>query len=339
MKSFAVVFLLSSLFLQPTFAAPAPVVTVNPASLRGMLLKNNMGILQQLNLVHQAKDQVMIARGNLLPKLNLGAIISGVASGPSFALSAVSFLLPFLLPSNWANLHQSEYLLEAQKVGYRLVGLNVFASAYTLYSAMLSDLAIRDVLAAEKEDLVTVRDWLEKQRRYLGNVSQVDVDRADSEVKLAEANISAMDELLIRERAALREMLALDLDAKIILEPHHTPGFPAEDLTIPQLAGKIQAVAPENLQISFLEKAAEEARWGKSFGFLSGAGLNVGSSGSVSFSKLAGSAQFSIGFDYVPGIQLASDNIETNQDKIMTYIKNLKEYNASVQEKHNNKLD
>ena len=190
------------------------------------------------------------------------------------------------------------------------MGLNVFASAYTLYSAMLSDLAIRDVLAAEKEDLVTVRDWLEKQRRYLGNVSQVDVDRADSEVKLAEANISAMDELLIRERAALREMLALDLDAKIILEPHHTPGFPAEDLTIPQLAGKIQAVAPENLQISFLEKAAEEARWGKSFGFLSGAGLNVGSSGSVSFSKLAGSAQFSIGFDYVPGIQLASDNIE-----------------------------
>ena len=38
-------------------------------------------------------------------------------------------------------------------------------------------------------------------------------------------------------------------------------------------------------------------------------------------------------------MNLANDNIETNQDKIMTYIKNLKEYNAIVQEKHNNKLD
>ena len=38
-------------------------------------------------------------------------------------------------------------------------------------------------------------------------------------------------------------------------------------------------------------------------------------------------------------MNLASDSIETNQDKIMSYIKNLKEYNASVQEKHNSKLD
>jgi len=38
-------------------------------------------------------------------------------------------------------------------------------------------------------------------------------------------------------------------------------------------------------------------------------------------------------------INLAQDNIETNQDKIMLYIKNLKEFNSSIQDKHNINLN
>jgi hypothetical protein len=38
-------------------------------------------------------------------------------------------------------------------------------------------------------------------------------------------------------------------------------------------------------------------------------------------------------------INLAQDNIETNQDKIMTYIKNLKDYNSLIQDKHTTKSE
>ncbi|MGZ6359831.1 MAG: TolC family protein, partial [Bdellovibrionota bacterium] len=182
-------------------------VVVNPASLRTMLVRSNYGVLENLNLIHQAKDQVNIARGNLMPRLNLGAILSGIVTGPAFALQSVSILLPFLLPSNWANLHQSEDLLESQKIGYRLVELNNYASAYALYTTMQGDSAIRDVVVSEYNDFVTVRDYLINQQKFVGNVPQEDIDRADAQVNSAAANVSATDELLVSERAALREAL------------------------------------------------------------------------------------------------------------------------------------
>ena len=53
------------------------------------------------------------------------------------------------------------------------------------------------------------------------------------QVHLAAANISNMDETLIRERAALREMLALELSANIVLETNHTAASPSETAMIP----------------------------------------------------------------------------------------------------------
>lgn len=286
-------------------------VVITPAALRSILVHSNYGVLENLNLVHQAKDQVNIARGNLLPRLNLGAVISGLVSGPAFALSSMSFLLPFLLPSNWANLHQSEDLLESQKIGYRLVELNNYASAYTTYVTMQGDAAIREALVSEYNDLVSVRDYLIKQQKFVGNVAQEDIDRADSEVKLAGANISGTDELLSSERAALREALALPLSVNLTLSSLHVPASPAEDTSVIRLASRISAVAPENSQIAYLIKAAQEVKFSKEFSFFSGASLNVGigSSGMPSFNNLSAGSQFGIGFDYVPQINLASDNI------------------------------
>src|SRR4051812_30110387 len=79
----------------------AKAVAINPKTLRSLIVHNNFGEMTQLNLIHQAKDTVDQARGRLLPSLNLGAIISGITAGPAFALTSISFLLPFLLPSNW----------------------------------------------------------------------------------------------------------------------------------------------------------------------------------------------------------------------------------------------
>jgi multidrug efflux system outer membrane protein len=292
--------------------AGARTVVISPASLRSILLRSNYGVLESLNLIHQAKDQVNIARGNLLPRLNIGAMLSSISN---FGISSISFLLPFLLPTNWANLHQSEALLESQKIGYRLVELNNYASAYTLYTTMQGDNAIRDALVSEYNDFVGVRDYLINQQKFIGNVSQEDIDRADSEVKLSRANISATDEMLVKERAALREAIALPLSVNITLSDQAVPASAYEGSNAIALAKRISAVAPENTQIGYLIKAAGEVKFSKEFSFFSGATLNVGvgSSGSPAFNSIAAGAQFSIGFDYVPNIDLASDNIANLQ--------------------------
>jgi multidrug efflux system outer membrane protein len=310
-----------TLNVQPAMAVTEPVapaggrtVVITPATLRSALLRSNYGVLESLNLIHQAKDQVNIARGNLLPRLNLGAMLSSVSN---FGISSISFLLPFLLPTNWANLHQSEDLLESQKIGYRLVELNNYATAYTLYTTMQGDNAIREALVSEYNDLVSVRDYLIQRQKFV-DVAQEDIDRADSEVKLSRANISTTDEMLVRERASLREALALPLSVNLTLSDQTVPASSYEGSSVLSLAKRISAVAPENTQIAYLIRAAGEVKFSKEFSFFSGASLNVGvgSSGTPSFNNLSAGAQFSIGFDYVPNITLANDNILNLQIRV-----------------------
>lgn len=311
MRALIVIVLLVSLNA-PALAAPKR-VAVNPATIRSMLVRNNLPVLIQLSKVRQAKESVGIARGNLLPRLNLGAALTSFVNG-SFGISSVSFLLPFLIPENWANLRQSQHLLESQKLSYKLVQLNQYASAYTVYATIQGDIALRELLVKEYEGLKQVRDWLENRKRFIGTVPQEDLDNADARTKLAYANISAMDELLLREKAALRQMLALDLSAEFDFQPSAVPVSPLEARPLREVVAAVQRASPETQQINYLAQAAQSAKFGKTFGFVSGASLNVhpGENGFVSSfsgSNMSAGAGFSIGFDYVPSIRLANENI------------------------------
>ncbi len=309
-----------ALSLPLSMASPAAIaaprtVTLNPGTIRSMLVRNNLPVLIQLSKVRQAKESVGIARGNLLPRLNLGATLTGLVNG-SFGITSVAFLLPFLMPSNWANLRQSQALLESQKVSYKLVQLNQYASAYSVYATVLGDLAIREVLVSQYNDLVQIRDWLIQQQRFIGTVPQEDIDNASARAKLAYANISAMDELLLREKAALRQMLALDLNAEFNFQKVQIPASSLEAKPLSQVVAAIQKASPESVQINYLAQAARSSRFEKMFGFMSGVSLNVapGENGFVkSFSQLSMGSGFSIGFDYVPSIRLADENIREIQ--------------------------
>ncbi|HEY8279195.1 MAG TPA: TolC family protein [Bdellovibrionota bacterium] len=306
MRPFFSLLLAASLLLSPF--AEAKSVALNPANLRQMVVYNNIGVLQSLNKVHQAKDRVMIARGNLLPRLDLGASIGALTGGPAFLLSAITVMLPFLVPANWANLHENASLLEAQKVSYRLVQLNQYASAYSLYATVLTDIGIREVVVAQYNDWVKVRNWLRDQQDFVGNVPQIDIDQAEAQVQTAYGDIAKMDELLLTEKSSLKEMLSLGMADTLTLDPQHTPASASESLSLDKVLAKVQAVSPEATQIQHLYKAAQAARWGKVFGFFNSAGMSIVSGGSA-LDHLGVAGGFSIGFDYVPNIQLANDNI------------------------------
>ncbi len=79
---------------------------VNPASLKDELFRNGTSVLQAAVMVQKARDQVSLERANLLPSLNLGALL--FSSGqPTFFLSTIQVLVPFLLPGHWFQLAES----------------------------------------------------------------------------------------------------------------------------------------------------------------------------------------------------------------------------------------
>lgn len=291
------------------FAAPkqqGPVV-INPKSLRTLLLSRNIDIAISLNEVQQAKAQVAQARGNLLPSVNLGAVIS---SGPSFMLTSVSFLLPFLMPSNWMDLKESTHLLKAQGTSYYLAQLNGFASAYSVYLTVVGDMQLRDALQKQYENFKAIEDQL-RLPAEVGIIRKEDYLQAQAQAQLALVQVSQVDELLKREKASVRQMLGLELKQEIVFEPVHVAASPAESMSPQALLDKVHESSPETAQMNSMITAAQYAKWSKAFSFLSGSslGMNRPSSGG-SFSSVTQNGSVNLGFGYFPALQLSNLNIE-----------------------------
>ena len=224
-------------------------VHINPQSLRETLVKRNIGILVAWNQVQQAKTQVNIARAQLLPSVNLGSVISG---GPSFLLSSVSALLPFLMPSKWFDLKESSELLDAQGVSYYLAQLNIYAAAYSLYLTILGDIQLRESIYQQYQNLRGIEEEMRRPAE-IGMISKEEFLQAQAQAHLAGIQLSQVDELVKREKASIREMLALPLSQEIVFEATNIAPSAAEDKTPEELLEIVHATSPESMQ-RFREK-------------------------------------------------------------------------------------
>ncbi|OQW53748.1 MAG: hypothetical protein A4S09_06790 [Proteobacteria bacterium SG_bin7] len=299
---------------------PAQII-IDPKSLRERLINENIPILQSMNQVHQAKSQMHIARGNLLPSVSMGMALS-IMAGPTFALGTVEFLLPFLLPSRWFDYFQQKDLLEAEKEAYHALQLSTYASAASLYYTHLSDIALKEVALNEYVDLAKTHDLLVKRDTVLGNVSQSDILLARSQAELSLARVARIEQLLIDERSQIRQALSLPIETEMTFAPNSVPASRWEITSIRDAVTEAMKVAPESKQLEYLLKAADNGKWSKVFAFISGAsvgsssfgGGNAGNGGglnrSVSFDNLTMRQNVNFGFAYFPAIELAQKNVE-----------------------------
>ncbi len=310
-----VLFVTTSALAVPTAPLPRPrpqsppnTVTINAGSLRNIYLSRNVGIAIALNDVQQAKNQVTQARANLLPSVSLGGVISG---GPSFMLTTVSFLLPFLMPSNWLDLKESNYLLKSQGMSYYLAQLNGYASAYSLYQTIVGDIQLRAALQQQYENFKGIEDQL-RLPAEMGMIRMEDYLQAQAQAKLAYVQVSQMDELIKREKAAVRQMLALPLAQDIAFEDIDVPMSPVEDADPQTLLDRVNESSPENQQLNYMITAAQYGKWSKAFSFLSGSslGMNRPSTGGA-FSDVTQTGSVNLGFGYFPALQLS--NLQINQ--------------------------
>ncbi len=285
---------------------------INPENLRKYILEGNNNVLMGLNSIYLSKDQVNIARANLLPSLDLRTL-----AGPSgFNLSTISFLFPFLAPSNWFNLSQSSLLLEAEKDSYFVIQLNVYASALGLYQSMVGDLALREVYNQNYLVLKELAEVIEAQAREIGATNSQDVLEAKAQVSLALNKLKGIDLFLVKEKAALRKALGMEasLEKMITIEMREMPQSPYEIIPMKMALDAAQMLSPEKRQLEHLIMAAEKGKWSTMFAFMgSGGGSLSASSGALggtpSFENLSGNYSFRLTFATVPSVQLSNDNI------------------------------
>lgn len=292
--------------------AQAETVKLNPDSLRTLLLENNNSIMVELNQLQQAKDSLSVARGNLLPSINLGAIIS-TAANPAFIMSSISILLPFLVPSNWFNLAASRHELEAEKASYYLLQLNAYASAYGLYETIVTDMDLLEILQTKYNNLKNIHDTLQTQSDLVGNVSQQDINNAAAQAQIAYVSMLQLDELVNKtEKPSLGRALGLPIATDFVIEPTHVGPSVDETQDLQKIAEKALALAPETIQLKELEAAAKDLKWSKIFSFLTGASLSTSLSSrpGSSFTPINIGTSSNLGFSYGPNVQLSNDSIK-----------------------------
>jgi outer membrane protein TolC len=285
---------------------------LNPETLRSTLLNGNTSVLIGLNQVYQAKSQLNIARAHLLPGGNIGAVMT-LSSPPSFLLSGVSFLLPFLLPSNWFAVKASQYMLDADAASYYLIELNQYASAYSMYQTLVADLDLKDVLNEQYQNLQNIVVYLEQQDKSLGNVDPADLTDAKGAAQTAAGQLHQMDELIVQETAALRQGLGLPLTVTFTIGRVHVPASLSEGLGLTEALQQALAIAPELKQFRSLIAASKQQKWQDLFGFLNTASLGAGNTasfGSSSSSNAGAQARVDLGFASFPTWQL--DNQKTD---------------------------
>jgi outer membrane protein, multidrug efflux system len=308
LKSISLAFVI--VISQTAFAADLKPVTytINPQFIKQQLFDSNTNVLLALNRVQKAKEQVNISRGNLLPSINLGFLLSG---NPSFLLSSITVLLPFLLPSNWMILKQSREQLAAEAQAYYISQLNAYASALSLYQTYLSDRQVRYVLQEQLYNTQLIEE--EARKNYESGRSELsELLQAQAQTQTQLLQVSQMTVLLEKEGSAMREMLALPLNAEMIFEDTRPEMQDDENQSPIELSSKFSAVSPEKKQIKHLVEAARLEKWARTFSFISGASMSSASRGesNASFDNMTRAGSVGIGFGYFPQLELSNLNIQ-----------------------------
>jgi outer membrane protein, multidrug efflux system len=292
---------------EPSVGIP---VLLEPITIRRMLLEGNTSIILGANRIHQAREQLNIARGGLLPSLNISTLLLGSQVG----LGAAEFLLPFLLPSKWFESFKAKNMVEAEKAAYLILELNQYASALTLYFTHHYDLSARE------EQLEEVKQFERMQKSAqtaygLGLIAKDELDQAKAQTAIARIRVTRLNDLIVHERALIRHSLGLELNRSLEMKRMSLSSMPEESKSAQELIDQALAIAPERTQLLYLMKAAENEKWAKIFGFvnifsLANRFLNGNEGG---FTGLQASSNMSLGFGTIPSIKLSNKNKENLQ--------------------------
>jgi outer membrane protein TolC len=299
----------SSRFPSPTDTTPTEVV-VDPEYLRERVLSNNLSLEVELNTVKDQKTTLNIDRAKLLPSINLNI---GSGSLGNFMVSAIQFMFPFLMPSNWFQLDAQQNVFDAEKISYKILELNTYASALAMYYAILADNKAAVIYQQQADDLMRIYNAKMQVNDAFRTIPPEDLQNAFANANIAKSTASNAIELSQQEVSALRQVLSLPLGAKITVKDTDIGALDIENKPLADVVEQALEVAPEYQQINFLVNAAIAGEWNAGFGWINGASATATpvKNGSLpNFGTTTGQLTFHLGADLFPTIELSDRNVD-----------------------------
>ncbi len=240
----------------------------------------NFGVLKNAMKLYQAKESISVARGNLLPKLNIWKMVSSVID-PMALVGMIQDIAPFLVPANWFRLEQSKILYKAELEGYRALWGNELLTAKSLYLQVLLDQSLMDSIQnaalrhKELEDIIKVREMMGSAPK--GSTRSVQMKRLALESDLAEMGV-----LLKKERDELTFALGISNGKTVALKSVALPSISAEKpLESSAFDFRVKNASPELRQFAHLIEVIPSIKKEVSFSFLGASSVSRGVSGGV----------------------------------------------------------
>jgi hypothetical protein len=240
----------------------------------------NYSVLQNAMKMYQAKESISVARGNLLPKLNIWKIAEAVVD-PSSMIGMIQDIAPFLVPANWFRLEQNKILYRAEVEGYKALWGNELLTAKSLFLQVLLDEALMNSIREaairhrELEDILKVRE-------LMGSVPKGST-RAIQIRKLAlESDFNEMQVLLKKERQELTFAMGLSSSTQVVLKPVSLVDIPSEKpLKSSDYISRVKQSSPELRQYAELINVLPSIKREVYFSFLGASTASRGVSGGV----------------------------------------------------------
>jgi outer membrane protein TolC len=285
-------------------------------TISALLFDGNLPIHLASNRVYRSKAEVNQARTNLLPSINLGALLLSVVQ-PQFAWAGVEALVPFLVPENWFRARGASRLFEAEKLALQIVEQNQYASAVSLVSLWSLDRRLLSLLEDQQGDATISRQRAQAQFD-LGLISNEELKRAIQDENQAEISASRVQELVTGEEASLRRALGLKPETRLRFSERDLEIFesPSEGLQIQGLVDRVMQNSPEAQQLSRLEEAGRQGKWSSVFAFMGGVSLSQPAANgrlSPSLEGLSARGGIQLSFGYFPALQISNRNLQELQ--------------------------
>ncbi|MEK6706348.1 MAG: hypothetical protein AABZ06_11220 [Bdellovibrionota bacterium] len=275
----------------PNSTATTEIVSIGDVV--GKVSGENYEVLQNALKVYQAKESIAVARGNLLPRLNLWKILNlayetvmGVStynygSVANSALSMIEDIAPFLVPANWFRLKETEILFLAEKEAYRALWANEVMTAKSLYFQSLLDRSILEHVEmniSEFNELYTVL----ASRELLGGLPPGTARDVEIRLLALREDKRSLEVVINEENILLAYMLGIPTRTDIALQPVTLPDFSNyEPLRYDEFEFRALDASPEIRQYAHFIDAAEYVKREVMYSFLGASSTMRGTQGGV----------------------------------------------------------
>jgi hypothetical protein len=290
-------------------------IHINPDSLRARMIESNPSLISELNTVVQAKDMERLSISSLFPGASLTAG-SPILPPLSFTFSAVSFLMPFLAPSNWFSFSASKQNFEADKLAYKILELNNYASIYSMYVNEIENENLEAVLDQEYKDWQQIYGSVQMERNFGGGATDEDVESAAAQMDSAHSALLKSQLNIVDIGAQLKYALGIT-DQDLVFDHEDVPVSQYESMPVDEAVELSVKIAPEAQQLEHLINAGKDARWGDAFSIFNGgisatAGNPYSGSGSIfpDLSTTTVKDTFPISLAALPAVSLDNDKID-----------------------------